>query len=433
MVKSEYRRGSVFTAQIRQQIVDPAPIGKGIAETIQQGCFSKKSLDGNRNLIRSYMPYGRVLVVDDVETNLDVVKGLLLPYGLAIDCASSGGEAIEKIKALETDPGAKKYDALFMDHMMPEMDGIEAVRIIRNEIGSDYARTVPIIALTANVLKGNGDMFLSRGFNAYLTKPIDILKLDAALNTWVRNRQTQETLDQARLKAEAGEGLRKPPAMSVWALPDHAGPFPGGIDLMEARERYGSEAVFLDILRSYCAHTPALLEKLRCFSRDGMKQYAIAVHGLKGSSYGVCAKALGDFAAALEEAAEEGDFETVEEKNGELIEAAETLVAVLKGLLAKMEKSNGKKQRCDAPDSALLDRVLEASKQYRQDLMEEAIAELEKHEYDSDGELVLWLREQFDNLEYDDIQERLENRCRNEGETGGHDSIILLEGEGYGR
>jgi CheY-like chemotaxis protein len=96
------------------------------------------------------MPYGKILVVDDVLTNLDVAKGMMAPYDMTIHCVTSGRQAIELVRDEEL-----RYDAIFMDHMMPEMDGIEAVRIIREEIGSEYARTVPIIALTANALVGN--------------------------------------------------------------------------------------------------------------------------------------------------------------------------------------------------------------------------------------------------------------------------------------
>jgi CheY-like chemotaxis protein len=115
------------------------------------------------------MPYARVLVVDDIQTNLLVMKGLLTPYGLKADMVLSGKEAVERIRA-ET----VRYDAVFMDHMMPEMDGIEAVRIIRTEINSEYALTVPVIALTANAIEGNRKMFLESGFNDFISKPVDI-------------------------------------------------------------------------------------------------------------------------------------------------------------------------------------------------------------------------------------------------------------------
>jgi CheY-like chemotaxis protein len=404
-VESEYGKGSVFTVRIRQGIVDPAPVGKETAENLRLGRFAKKSLDRNRNLIRSYMPYGRVLVVDDVETNLDVARGLMLPYGLAIDCASSGREAVEKIRAIGDKPGAKKYDVIFMDHMMPGMDGIEAVRIIRNETGSEYARTVPIIALTANALKGNEEMFLSRGFNAYITKPVDIFQLDAVLNTWIRNKQTQETLDWA----ESEKAARKEEHEA--APPDlFDGLSVAGIDLAEGKKRYNTDAAFLEIIRSYCVHTPVLLDKIRGFSGENLDQYTIAVHGLKGSSYSICADEAGNFAAAMEAAARAGDIETIKAQNSGLIETVETLISGLNELVAKVEKSRGKKQRAGAPDPDLLSRLLEACKEYRPALMEDAVAELENYEYDSGGDLVVWLREQLDNLEYESIQDRLETQ-----------------------
>jgi CheY-like chemotaxis protein/HPt (histidine-containing phosphotransfer) domain-containing protein len=418
-VESEYGKGSVFTVRIRQGIVDPAPVGKETAENLRLGRFAKKSLDRNRNLIRSYMPYGRVLVVDDVETNLDVARGLMLPYGLAIDCASSGREAVEKIRAIGDKPGTKKYAVIFMDHMMPGMDGIEAVRIIRNETGSEYARTVPIIALTANALKGNEEMFLSRGFNAYIAKPVDIFQLDAALNVWIRNKQTRETLE----RAESEKAARK--AEQGTAPPDlFDGISVAGIDLAEGKKRYNTDAAFLEIIRSYCVHTPALLDRIRDFSGEDTDQYAIAVHGLKGASYGICADEAGNYAAAMEAAARAGDIETIKAQNSGLIATVETLVSGLNGLLAKVEKNRDKKQRAGAPDPNLLDRLLGDCKQYRPALMEETMAELENYEYDSGGDLVVWLREQLDNLEYDAIQDRLETK----------DSLSnLLQEEIYGK
>ncbi|MDR1950211.1 MAG: response regulator, partial [Spirochaetaceae bacterium] len=180
-VESEYGRGSIFTVGLRQGIVGDQPIGKELAENLMSFRFIETRRNRGRNLVRSYMPYGKVLVVDDVVTNLDVARGLMLPYGLTIDCVNNGREAIDRIRN-----GAIQYDAVFMDHMMPGIDGIEATRIIRKEIGTEYAKTVPIIALTANALAGNEEMFLAAGFNAFIAKPIDIMRLDVILNQWVR-------------------------------------------------------------------------------------------------------------------------------------------------------------------------------------------------------------------------------------------------------
>jgi signal transduction histidine kinase/CheY-like chemotaxis protein len=178
-VESEYGKGSVFTAKIPQRIVDPSPLGKDRVERLKQfESFDKKT--PAFNAAASASSGMRVLVVDDVDINLEVARGLMEPYGLTVDCVLSGREAIEKISR-----GDPRYNMILMDHMMPEMDGIEAVRIIRGEIGSEYARTVPIVALTANALAGNEEMFLKHGFNGFISKPIDIIRLDEMLKKWL--------------------------------------------------------------------------------------------------------------------------------------------------------------------------------------------------------------------------------------------------------
>jgi CheY-like chemotaxis protein len=121
-----------------------------------------------------------ILVVDDVLSNLMVAKGLMKPYGVNICLVKSGQKAVDLIRE-----GKIRFNAIFMDYQMPEMDGIETVRIIREEIDGEYAKTVPIIALTATVLNGNGAMFLEHGFQDYLPKPIDVFELERILRRWV--------------------------------------------------------------------------------------------------------------------------------------------------------------------------------------------------------------------------------------------------------
>jgi CheY-like chemotaxis protein len=126
------------------------------------------------------MPDAHILVVDDVLSNLMVAKGLMESYGVNIYLVKNGQKAVDLIRE-----GKIRFNAIFMDHLMPGMDGIETVRIIREEIGGEYAKTVPIIALTANALNGNEAMFLEHGFQDYLPKPIDIFELERILRKWV--------------------------------------------------------------------------------------------------------------------------------------------------------------------------------------------------------------------------------------------------------
>jgi len=141
------------------------------------------------------MPYGSVLVVDDVESNIYITKELLAPYGLKIDTAESGFEAIDKIK------NGKIYDIVLMDHMMPKMDGIETTKIIRD---MGYQRA--IVALTANAVSGQADLFIRSGFNDFISKPIDIRKLNTLLNRLIRDKQSTEVLEAAAQQLEERSG-----------------------------------------------------------------------------------------------------------------------------------------------------------------------------------------------------------------------------------
>ncbi len=138
----------------------------------------------NISINRAYIPYARVLAVDDMDGNLEVIRGMMRPYGITVDCVNSGQGAIDVVKN-----GKIKYNAIFMDYIMPEMDGLETTRIIRNEIGSEYARTVPIIALTADAVAGSAEMFLQNGFHACISKPINMKEMNSVINTFVRNKE----------------------------------------------------------------------------------------------------------------------------------------------------------------------------------------------------------------------------------------------------
>ncbi|MCL2067583.1 MAG: ATP-binding protein [Treponema sp.] len=408
-VESEYSLGSTFSVRILQTIVDENPIGITTAKNLMHFRYKEHRRGRGLNLVRSYMPYGKVLVVDDVETNLDVVKGLLLPYGLSIDCAISGQEAIERIRAAGDDASGRQYDLVLMDHMMPVMDGIETVKFIRSDINSDYARNVPIIALTANALAGNEDMFLSSGFNAYISKPINIMHLDTALNTWVKNKQSKETLLQAEMQKTRWdeEGDKKASGVFDGLLIEN-------IDFVKGLERYSSESAYLDILRSYHIHTPSLLDKMRRFTgkNDGtevsLSEYTVFVHGLKGSSYGICADAIGAEAEDLENAARAGNIEHILGKNETFIEKTELLLLDLEEVLHGAEAHKAGRQKASAPSREMLQKLLEAVKHYKTSVMEEILEELEAFDYETGAELIGWLREQMDYLEYDAIRDRLE-------------------------
>ena len=187
LIESVPGTGTTITVRIPQKYSDSSVLGAEIAKNLMLLEHDKTSKIRNIQMTKEFMPYGRVLVVDDVETNLYVARGLMASYGLSIETAMSGFEAIEKIK------GGFKYDIIFMDHMMPKMDGIEATQIIRD---MDYKK--PIIALTANALTGHAEMFLKSGFDDFISKPIDIRQLNLVLNRFIRDKYPTEVVEKGR-------------------------------------------------------------------------------------------------------------------------------------------------------------------------------------------------------------------------------------------
>jgi len=144
-------------------------------------------------------PEANVLVVDDIRTNLKVANGLLSPYRMNVDLCNGGNEAIEAIKT-------KRYDIVFMDHRMPGIDGVMATKLIR-ALGSEdaYYLSVPIVVLTANAVSGMREMFLKSGFDDFLSKPIDIVKLNSILEKWIpKDKQLGFTAEQVQ-SLEANE------------------------------------------------------------------------------------------------------------------------------------------------------------------------------------------------------------------------------------
>ena len=179
-LESIYGKGSTFSFVLPQKI-----------NTLAQ---SEKSL-GDKKVQEFTAPNARVLVVDDIEVNLAVAEGMLYPYNMHVDLCLSGAEAIEKAKQYH-------YDLIFMDHMMPEMDGIEAAKRIR-KLGEEdaYYRDLPIIALTANAIDGMKEMFLENGFSDFLSKPIDQIKLNTILAKWIMKEEIKNVTQRISVAA----------------------------------------------------------------------------------------------------------------------------------------------------------------------------------------------------------------------------------------
>ena len=180
-VTSEYGKGSIFTVTVQQQAVECRPIGYELSEKLRNFTFFREKQLSGEEIRHEPMPYGKVLIVDDIDINLYVAEEMLLPYELKIETVISGFAAIEKVE------NGGVYDIIFMDHMMPLMDGIETTQKLRL-MGYDGA----IVALTANALVGNDELFKQHGFDGFISKPVDVLELNAVLNEFIRDKYPEE-------------------------------------------------------------------------------------------------------------------------------------------------------------------------------------------------------------------------------------------------
>ncbi|MCM1297462.1 MAG: ATP-binding protein, partial [Muribaculaceae bacterium] len=178
VAKSEPGKGSEFTFTVRQEVVDAGPCLEADPQPAQQQPSEEDVQDpesvrreGGRTTFTA--PTARILLVDDNKVNLKVAEGLLRPYKMCVETATSGAQAIEMVKN-------RIYDLIFMDHMMPQMDGVEATAIIRSLDGERF-RTMPIIALSANALRGAREMFLDAGMDDFVAKPIEMRMMDETM------------------------------------------------------------------------------------------------------------------------------------------------------------------------------------------------------------------------------------------------------------
>jgi len=272
-VESEPGKGSLFTVKIPQIRSGSGILGKETAEKLREFRLNSDVLTRSKQIAREPMPYGRVLVVDDVESNLHVVKGLLKPYELSVDTAVNGQEAIDMIESGEC------YDLVFMDHMMPGMDGIETVLILRNR-----GYTKPIVALTANAVTGQAEVFLSNGFDGFVSKPIDVRQLDFILKKFVKSKKGNVIAYESYEKKQSGGIDRK---------------------LAEAFVRDASRTI-LELERISNIPGP--------YSDEDLKTFTIHAHSMKSALLIVKEEKLSALAADLEKAGQEKDMIRITDK-----------------------------------------------------------------------------------------------------------------------
>lgn len=311
-VESTYGEGSVFTAVIEQKVIDASPIEK--LEERAANSANDFSLGGIK------MPGIKVLVVDDNQINLKVASSTLMYYGLEVDTASNGADAIELCRK-------NRYAIVFMDQMMPQMDGTEAMREIR-KLDAHYSHggTCKIIVLTANAVTGVRQQMMEEGFDEYLGKPMNYKQLERLFRQYIPAEQIMFEVEEETVAKDESTDLSSHQELGKM-LPqvdvDEGILFCGGL-----LERY------IEVLRIVCRRGEEQLKQLeKLWQERAYEEYTIQIHGMKGSMRSIGAKELAEKAKALEKAGRESDYTYIDANIEEFcVEYRKLLVQLAKAL-----------------------------------------------------------------------------------------------------
>jgi signal transduction histidine kinase/CheY-like chemotaxis protein/HPt (histidine-containing phosphotransfer) domain-containing protein len=282
--------------------------------------------------IRITAPGAKALIVDDIATNLRVAAELMSPYGFKIDTCLSGDRAIEMVKQ-------NKYDIIFMDHMMPGMDGIAATAAIRAMGENDaYYRTLPIIMLTANAVSGQREMFLENGIDDFLPKPIEVRHLNDILERWIPKEKQKKSSSPVLWDFEEDRSL-----LSINGVNAQAGLRNAG-DSLKAYKKV--LAVFVD-------DADDRIPRIRtALSESNLALYTTLVHALKGASRSIGADYVGMLAAELEGAGHAENMVMIREKNGIFLEKLQILRDSIADTLDFSDKEEEETEKTEEAEDA---------------------------------------------------------------------------------
>ncbi len=374
LAKSEPGKGSEFSFTVVQGVVDARPCIETDPQTVLQPSYKQESRSASRagkhgkeNRYTTFTaPEARVLLVDDNKVNLKVAEGLLRPYQMHLETADSGMMAIEMLKNRE-------YDLIFMDHMMPQMDGVETTRIIR-AMEEERFHAVPIIALSANAVRGARELFLEAGMNDFVPKPIEMRVMDRTLRQWLpdakilSNRNAEEETGGEEASEEAG-------ALS-WHME--------GIDAAVGMKYSGDdENLYREVLSDYMDTIEEKANIIEKAVADGdLETYTIEVHSLKSISKSIGALELSDLAKDLESNGKNSEWGPIIARTPTLLNMYRNLYQVILPYHTKPEAEEADRRPFDAGEvKALLEQLIESADTFDSIRGEEIVAQLSRYDF----------------------------------------------------
>ena len=327
----------------------------------------------------------QVLVVDDIMVNLSVAQGFLSKHNIRADLAGSGAEAVAMARK-------KRYDLIFMDHLMPDMDGLEATTLIRSSEGAiaKWNKTVPIVALSANAVSGAKESFLKAGMDDFISKPIESRTMNAILSKYL----PLEKMEKVDAVASIPDDCEKSKQIDLPPI--------NGVNYSAGFNRFGEKYTYLEIIQSFIHNTPPLLEKIEYFTPDSLNiaEYRTIVHGIKGSARTIGAELVGFKAEQLERAALSHDIEFINNNKDAFIASAKQLISDLAALPLDRQRVRVPKEKKDAPPKELLEKLREACLHYDARTIEKTVAELEQYEYETGSDFITSLGKAIDSFDF---------------------------------
>ncbi len=324
-VESVYGEGSTFSFKLAQRVVRWEPVGD------YEASFRSAAAKHRKYREKFTAPDARILVTDDTEMNLKVFRSLLKRTLLRIDTAGSGNECLE-LSAKD------RYDLIFLDHMMPDKDGIETLHELRQQEEGPNIRT-PVVCLTANAISGAREKYLSAGFDDYLTKPIDADRLEELLIRYLPPEKVRITSgtspgetgsEEAGASQDPGDGMNA--TLPGWLLQC------GELDVKAGVRNCGGAEEYLDVLEGFYSTIPGKADEIEGYLReDDIRNYTVRVHALKSSARIIGAGKLSEMARLLEEAGNEGRTDVIREKTGELLDEYRSFSGILSPLAREDE------------------------------------------------------------------------------------------------
>ena len=313
-VESVYGEGSIFSFEIEQKVVSEEPIGDF------EEAF-KRSLAQHQTYHQKFTaPTARILVVDDTPMNLTVVKGLLKQTQVQIDTAESGKKALELV-------AINHYDLIFLDHRMPEMDGIETLKYMKG-IWIHETKVPPVISLTANAISGAREQYIAAGFQDYLTKPINSDQLEAMMIKYLPSEKVNlEAVDESETKIEIPEWITKLE----------------GINSEVGIQNCGSVDDFENALRVFANSIESNSKEIEeFFKAEDWKNYTTKVHALKSTARIIGANELSDRARRLEDAGNQNYIDEIKKDTPELLNLYRSYLKKLSTLIKTEEDDSNK-------------------------------------------------------------------------------------------